>query len=246
MPAFRILLLIPILCAAASAATLTVNPTADAFMTPGSSGSLSGSNYGKAGILGAAAAGSAQGEFQSVLRFDLSTVKAGFDVQFGAGNWTVQSITLQLTAAPANNAILNEPAAGRFLISWMQSDAWLEGTGNPSAPTTDGITFDSLPTFLSAADQAEGTFSFDGSSSGAKVYTLGLASGLVGDVTAGGQASLRVAAADASVSYLFNSRSIQTPANAPVLTVQAVPEPAAAALLWAGALLAMQRRRRAA
>src|SRR5437868_11194092 len=123
------------------AATFSSNPIADSFVTTGATNNLASNNYGAAGVLGVAASGKPQGEFQSVLRFDLAAAKAAFDAQYGAGLWSIQSITLQLTATSPNNAILNTPSAGQFNISWMQSDSWLEGTGTPPAPTMDGITF---------------------------------------------------------------------------------------------------------
>src|SRR5689334_8158093 len=96
------------------AATFTLNPSADAFVTTGPTANLSGNNYGGAGALSVAAPGLANGEFQSVLRFDLSGAKSSFDTQFGAGQWSIQSISLALTATAPNNAIFNASAAGQF------------------------------------------------------------------------------------------------------------------------------------
>jgi hypothetical protein len=147
-------------------ATFTLNPSADAFVSSGPTGNLSGNNYGGAGALSVAAPGLANGEFQSVIRFDLSGAKASFDSQFGAGQWSIQSITITLTATAPNNPIFNSSAAGNFGISWMQNDSWVEGSGTPMAPTTTGITFSSLPSFLSAGDESLGTFSFPGGTNG--------------------------------------------------------------------------------
>src|SRR5215467_14010309 len=145
-----------------SAATFTLNPSADAFVTTGPTSNLVNSNYGGAGALSVAAPGSAQGEFQSVLQFGLSGAKSSFDSQFGAGQWSVQTITLQLTAGPPNNPIFNTNAAGQFAISFMQNNSWTEGTGTPQAPTTTGITFSTVSNFVSASDELLGTFSFGG------------------------------------------------------------------------------------
>ena len=95
-------------------ATFSLNPGADAFVTSGPSGTLSANNYGGAGALSVTAPGLSQGEFQSVLQFDLSGAKSSFDSQFGPGQWSVQSVTLQLTATSPNNAIFNASAAGLF------------------------------------------------------------------------------------------------------------------------------------
>jgi len=211
----------------AQPASFTVLPNADAFVTPGSSGSLSSSNFGAAGSLAIAAAGLPEGEFQSVLRFDLSAAQNSFNSQFGAGQWAIQSVTLQLTSSPHNNAIFNNIAAGQFGVSLMQNNLWVEGTGTGGIPSSDGISFNSLQsTYINnATDQALGTFSFPGGSSGQNNYQLTLSSGLQDDVTSGGILSLRLFAADNAVSYLFTSRSGSS--GKPDILVQAVavPEP---------------------
>jgi hypothetical protein len=234
------------------AATFSSNPVADAFVTPGPASSptpgtdVSSNNYGAAGVLDVAASGMPHGEAQSVLRFNMAGAMNAFNTQFGAGQWSIQSITLQLTAvAPGTNSFLvNTPAAGNFSVSWMQSDSWIEGTGKPTTPTTDGITWNSLPTFLGAGDQALGTFSFGGGTSGSNTYTLNLTSGPTADILAGGLLSLRLLSADSNVSYLFDSRSAAS--GQPVLTVTAIPEPGSITLGLFGVslLIGWSRRRR--
>jgi len=218
------------------AATFTLNPAIDAFVTPGPSGNLSGNNYGGAGALDVAAPGLAQGEFQSVMQFNLSAASASFNAQFGAGQWNIQSISLSLTAAAPGNPIYNPSAAGLFGISWMQNNSWTEGTGTPTTPTTTGITFSSLPSFTSPSDESLGTFSFAGGTSGTATYTLGLTPDFLADASAGNVVSFRLFAADSMVSYLFNSRSFGTTAARPLLTIVAVPEPGALSLLVASAV----------
>ena len=226
------------------ATTIISTPTADAFVTPGSDGSLANNNYGGAGKLGVAASGKPNGEFQSVLKFDTSAAKAAFDAEFGIGSWSIQSITLQLSASAVNDPIFNAISAGQFTISWMQNDSWVEGTGTPGVPTTDGITWNTLPGFLGPGDENVGTFSFNGATSGATTYTLTLTSGLVADVMAGGVISLRTFAADSNISYLFNSRSFNTATARPMLAITAVPEPSSSVLLLAGLLVLARKRRR--
>jgi hypothetical protein len=203
------------------------------------------SNYGGAGALCVAAGGLPKGEFQGLLRFDTSAVKTSFDAAFGAGNWQVQGITLQLTAASPNNSIFNSQAAGTFFASWMQNDNWVEGSGTPAAPGATGVTYSSLASLLSANDQSlGGPLSFNGATSGIVSYALTAAPGLVADVAAGQPASLRLFAADSSIAYVLGSR---TKAGAePVLSITAVPEPGTLALLSAagGALLLWRRGRR--
>lgn len=210
-------------------------PTIDAFVTTGPNGELANNNYGGGGSISMAAAGQEMGEAQAVLQFNLAGAMSAFDTQFGAGQWSVQSVSLQLTAAPANNPIFNSPLPGTFGISWMQNDSWQEGTGRPDAPTTSGITFNSLQTvFMGPGDQNLGLFAFDGRTSGASIHNLRLESGLTSDILSGGLASFRLFAADSTMSGVFNSRSFSIAANRPVLTVVAVPEPSTIALAVLG------------
>src|SRR5262245_45847734 len=186
--AFFVALILSSLYARSMAAVATANPTADTFV----SSANAGNNYGAAGALEVSAPGLPKGEFQSLLMFDLSAAKSSFDGTFGAGQWVVQSATLQLTSANPNNALFNTQAAGSFSVNWMQSDAWQEGTGTPQIPTSDGVTFSTLPGFLSGTDQSLGTFNFPGGTSGNNTYTLTLASSFLADVTAGSNVSMRM------------------------------------------------------
>jgi hypothetical protein len=223
---FAVCLLALITARHLQAAAFATNSFSDAFVTTGPSGNLNGNNYGGAGALSLAAPGLANGEFQSVLQFDLGGAKASFDSQFGAGQWSVQSLTLQLTAAPTNNSIFNATSAGQFNVFWMQNDSWTEGTGTPQTPTTTGITFTSLQsTFIGPSDENLGTFNFNGASSGSASYSLNLTPGLTADLQGGNLISLRMAAADSVVSYLFNSRNFGTAASRPLLTITVIPEP---------------------
>lgn len=227
------------------ATSISLNPTMDALVTTGPSGNLSSSNYGAAGALGISAPGSAKGEFQSVMQFNLASVKSTLDGLYGAGDWTVQSVTLQLNAAPNNNAIFNNPAAGQFTLSLMQNNSWTAGNGTPAAPSATGINFNTLQnTYINnSTDQTLGTFSFAGGTSGLNTYTLTLSSGLVADLFSGAELSLRGYAADSVVSYLFNSEDFGTAADRPLLTVTAVPEPATFGISLLGiALLGVCRR----
>lgn len=228
----------------ARGAVFTTNPTLDAFVTTGPNGDRTTNNYGGAGSLSVAAPGLVDGgEFQSVLQFNLGGAVTAFDSQFGVGQWSIQSVTLQLRAAPANNAIFNSPAPGVFGISWMQNDTWQEGNGTPAAPGTTGITFSSLlGTFVSGIDEGLGTFTFNGATSGAFIYDLALTPGFTADLAAGNNVSLRLFAGDSVVSGVFNSRNSGTPANRPLLSVVAVPEPSILALAGLSLILIAGRK----
>ena len=225
----------------ASAATFSLNPSADAFVTTGPSGNLSNNNYGGAGALSLAGPGLSQGEFQSVLQFSMAGAKASFDSQFGAGQWTIQSVTLQLTATAPNNPIFNSNAPGQFSVSWMQNDSWTEGTGTPQAPAATGIMFSTLSNFVSGADQLLGTFGFNGATNGNATYSLNLTPSFSADVLSGGALSLRMFAADSSIGYLSDSRNFGTTSARPLLTITAVPEPAVFSLAVLGACVLVRR-----
>jgi hypothetical protein len=208
---------------ASRAGSLTFNPIADAFV----SAANPTSNYGGAGALAISASDSTNGEFDSVMQFNLSS-EAGLNIS---------SITLQFTAASPNNPIFNASAAGQFSIVWMQDDSWTEGTGMPNSPGSTGITFDTLPDYLGSSDETLGTYSFSGATSGANTYTLSLGSGFLADVEAGDDVSFELLPADNNVSYLLNSRSFPTTTSRPLLTVTTVPEPGNGLLVLAGFLV---------
>jgi len=229
---------------AAAELTVTLNPSADAMV----SFDNGNNNYGGAGNLSVTASGG----LQSLLKFDTSSAKANFNATFGAGNWQVQGISLKLTAAAPNPntwPFNKTPAAGQFSASWMQNDTWVEGAGTPNVPTTTGITYNDLSSYLGPGDQSlGGPFNYDGSTTGTATYSLTPASGLLDDVAAGTLVSLRLLAADSVINYVPNSRNNPTAAKWPVLSITVVPEPSSLVVLLAGGLLGLLayawRRRR--
>jgi hypothetical protein len=231
----------------AVAGTYTNGAVADAFVGTGPTGNLSGDNFGAAGALTVEAANLPQGEFQSVIEFNLSAAANSFNAEYGAGQWTIQSMSLELTASSHGNAIFNAVAAGQFGVSLMQNNSWIEGAGTGGVPTTTGITWNGLTGGLinPAADEALGTFNFAGGTGGVANYSLGLAPGLVADAEGGDDLSLRLFPADNQISYLFSSREASP--NGPELVINAVPEPDTLALAAVDAALIfggwMRRRR---
>ena len=257
----RIILASLALAGTASAAAFTMNPSSDAFVSSSTalnaagSATISNSNYGAAGALAVSAAGLPKGEFDSLLRFDFTAAKASFDSAFGAGLWAITSMSLQLTVVPPANAIFNGNGAGpgpsninfagQVAAKWMQNDSWVEGAGTPAAPTTTGITFSTLPSFLSGADEALGSSSFSGATSGTTTLSLNLTTSFAADATAGNPVSLLLLPGDTGVAMLGDSQNFGTAALRPVLTVNAsaVPEPGPAVLIATGALGWCARRR---
>jgi hypothetical protein len=244
-----------LLTASAPAALFTLTaPTQDAFVS--ASAANSANNYGGAGALAVSGSARSKGEFDSVLQYNFAAAKASFDSTFGAGQWVIDGISLQLTAAAPGNSVFNgfgEGAggtninfAGQVGVSWMQNDSWTEGTGTPGAPTATGITYSTLSSFQSGADQSLGTFAFGGGTSGSFNWNLGLASSFVADAAAGNAVSLLMLPGDTTVGMVVDSRSFGTAAFRPILSVDAiaVPEPGTAGFAVCLALAAMGIRRR--
>src|SRR4051812_9362225 len=88
------------------AQSVTLNPVADAFVAS----SEPTSNYGGGGAFGVSVPTTLNNELQTLLRFDLSTAKTSFDTTLGAGNWSLSSALLQLSATSANSSIFNTPS----------------------------------------------------------------------------------------------------------------------------------------
>ena len=247
----------------ASGALMSVTSSADSFVSSNTgqnaanSATISNSNYGAAGALGVAASGLAKGEFDSFIKFNLASVKSGFDALYGAGSWTVNGITLKLTSTAPNNNIFNGfgtgpggtnvNTAGSFAVSWIQNDSWIEGTGVPNSGGTDinstHVNFTNHLNYITpGTDEALGTFSFTGGTTGSNTYSLGLTSSLLSEVLSGSAASLYLTPSDPNIAYLFNSRT--SPGNEPTLSVSAVPEPSGFVIgIAAMACDAMRRRR---
>ncbi len=212
------------------------NTTADAFLS-GASPTL---NFGSAGALAIAPASSAKGEFDSVIMFNTASAVSQFNTTYGAGNWQITGITLQLASnfgtqgAQPNNAIFNTINAGSFGIDWLANDSWMEGTGGGNGAANGAVSFNSISSLLAPGFDSLGTYTYTPPGNNVYVnYSLSLDANLVSDATAAGAVSLYFYAADAQLGCLFNSREFAS--NHPELTLTAapVPEPATAALLAA-------------
>lgn len=212
--------------------TYSGTTSADAFLATGSADNpagseLTGMNYGGAGTLVVAPAGSTDGEFQSVLRFSLTNALGLFDANFGPGNWSVTGIAIQLTSnygaagQKPNNGIFPIVSGGRFVIEWFSNDAWVEGIGTPSLLSTNGVTYDSLPDLLSGPVEILGTNLYVPPGDNVPVtYALPLSLNLLGAVYAGSDVNLLLCAADNQISYLFNSREYGR-GNEPLILITA-------------------------
>jgi hypothetical protein len=215
------------------------NTTADAFLAAGSPNNPVGSdltslNFGGAGTLAIAPASSSKGQFDSVIKFNLAGAVSQFNTTYGAGNWQITSLTLQLASnfgtqgSQPNNNIFNTINAGSFGINWLSYDNWAEGTGggmgSPGYPTTSAVSFNSISALFSGAHDSLGTYAYAPPGNNVYVnYALPLNADLVADANAGGDVSLYFYAADDQVSYLFNARSFAS--NHPELTLSVAPVP---------------------
>jgi hypothetical protein len=213
--------------------TYTNTTSDDAFLATGSPTNPTGTdltaeNFGAAGVLYIAPASSPNGEYQSVLRFDLSGVTNLFDATYGP-HWIISAVSLMLTAnfgtagSQPDNLMFNPINGGNFVIEWIGNDNWVEGTGRPKAPTMDGVTYGSIPALLTngTAILCTNTFSPPGDNIPV-TWPLPINPNMVNDIMQGGPVSFRLFAADNQVSYLFNSHNYGN-GNQPLILVTAVP-----------------------
>jgi hypothetical protein len=225
------------LCPSAPAqAVYTVTSTADAFLATGSPSNPAGTNltslnFGAAGALVIASATSVKGEFQSVLKFDLSGASNLFNTTYGTNNWMVGGFSLQLTSnngiagTNADNPIFPTVNGGQFVIEWLSNNNWVEGDGTPKLPDTNGVTYDSLPDLLSGAHEILCTNTYTPPGNNVPViYDLPLDTNLVAAVSQGGEVTFLFYAADDQIGYLFNSHEFGG-SNKPLLHVTANPPP---------------------
>jgi hypothetical protein len=225
-----------ILFARASAqVTYSGTTIADAFLATGSpdnpvGSNLTGENFGGAGTLAVSPASADKGEFQSVIEFNFADAVALFNSTYGANHWIVTGISLQLTSdygtagVQPNNKIFNVISGGRFVIDWLSTNGWAEGAGNPAIPTTDGVTYDSLPNFLSLPYDILCTnmYTPPGGTNVPVTYPLPLDNNLVAEVIGGTNATFLFYAADNQIGYLFNSHEYGR-GNEPLINVMAEP-----------------------
>src|SRR5262245_24945678 len=143
------------------AVTVTVTPDADSFVR-----SLAPTNnYGAGGALSVSGStavngtGDQNGLFDTVMCFPMSNVVASLDGAIGQHDWVVVGVRLLVSemAAP-DNAIFNR-GVGAFEIRWIANDSWVEGSGKPMTPTTDGVAWQDLPVLLNSnLDKSLGVF----------------------------------------------------------------------------------------
>ncbi len=232
----RCLLLSLLALTTQAATTITLRPSNS---TPNSGdaynrAAAATTNFGNSGalVISGSGAGNANGQFASLLKFDLAVATSALDTAYGAGNWSIESILLEITAVTPNNITFNANAAGAIDVDWLTTDSWTE----------TGITWTGLPAVVSGGSQSMGALAYDGGL-GTTQYALTSTAGFVNDLTSGGIASLQLSAtSDPNASLVINSRNFGTPASRPALIITASPEPGRALLIFLGLTVILARR----
>src|SRR3569623_203892 len=172
------LLLAPV--AARASTTATASSIHDTWVTPGPGDTLAGDNFGLGGSLEISGTGLSKGQAQASMTFDLAPVKTAFDTAYGAGQWRVDTVKLELTASMPANGIYNAPtAAGLIQVRWTPANNWVEGKGTPVPPyATTGFAWQDLASVASGPEN-KGIINFDGTLTTAD-YPLVPSSGLLG------------------------------------------------------------------
>lgn len=241
----------------------TVNTaTTDAFLAAGSAANpicttnCANLNFGGAGTLAISSAASAKGQFDSVVQWNTAGAAAQFNSLYGAGNWQITNISLNLASnfgdqgEQPNNGIFNTINAGQFNVQRISNNSWIEGTGSgmgtaPGNPPS--VTFGNKGTTLLTGTSANlGTFTYTPPGDNIyRSYSLALDPSLVNDVMTSGLTSLYFTAADDNVGFLFNARSFAGNSPQFIITAAPVPVPAAMWLFGSGlaAMVGIARRK---
>jgi hypothetical protein len=208
-------------------ATVTVNSEADAFVR---SADPTG-NYGGAGAIAVSGptavngANQQNGAFDSLMRFPVSNVVASLDSTLATPDWLVLRATLKLTEMAAPPSPIFNRGVGAFEIRWLASDTWIEGTGIPIAPTTNGVAWNDIPSLLNqAADVSLGQFT-NGGADARLSFGLSLKEPFLSDIRAGGHVTFYFTAISPQIGFTADSRSFILSNDLPVLEFVAAVNP---------------------
>lgn len=209
--------------ASAQTATVSVNPSTDSFVTM-QNPTL---NYGLAGALNVSGAdatnnaGQTNGIFASLMRFPLTNALATFNTQLGDNAWTLTGVALQVNENGMPDNALFSRGIGTFEIDAVASDSWIEGTGIPRTPTTDGVAWQDLSSILAAGRMVSlGQFANSGAN-GMLRFNLALAPALVSPLLAGGDLNLYLQPISDTIGFTFNSHDFGNTQLQPLLTFTA-------------------------
>lgn len=190
------------------------------------------SNFGTLGAMEIAAPTSSQPRTEeAVLLYDTSALAAGFDSEFGAGNWTVSSVSLTLYSNVSNagqqpaNSIFSKIAAGNFELDLLSNNNWSQSS----------LTWDTLPDILPGSGNTNtlaslGTFYWPANGGASSTWSLNPDPTLVSAITSGSEITLfGQPTAGSTVAYLFNTR-LNDPSYLNVIA-EPVPEPSSQVLV---------------
>jgi hypothetical protein len=211
----------------AQSITLNQVVSADTFVSSGQPTA----NFGTLGAMEIAVPTAAQGRTEETLmQFNTAALKSAFDADFGAGAWTVTSVTLSLfsnvntAGQQAGNGAFNKIAAGGFEFDLLSDNNWSE----------TAVTWNSLPSLLPGTGGNTltqlGVFNWAAAGAASSVWTLNTDPNLINEIANGGAVTIfGQPTAGSTVGYLFN----QAMANPGYLnvTATAVPEPRTIALI---------------
>jgi hypothetical protein len=185
----------------------------------------------------------------ALFSFNTSSYVTQFNSTWGAGNWTVTGVSIELSSnytgqgTQPNNDDFNQIASGQFTLSALGAD-----------PSIKTVTWNSLQTFLPTTTvTSAGTFYWDatqalGSNGYVKdIYTLNTNAALISGISSG-ELYMLGTAADSLVGYEFNTNNRIPPEISITADSYAdlapVPVPPALLLLGSGiGALAFLRRR---
>src|SRR5262245_9717907 len=171
-------------------------------------------NYGRAGALSVAGIlatngfGLPGGRADSLARFRLNEVVASLDAAFGNHEWLINRVALRLYEIGAPNNSLFSRGIGAFEVRWLASgNDWQEGTGSPSSPTMDGVSFQDLRLLTHPGrDLSLGVFTNNGTD-GLLTANLALEPEFVDILRSGGPTTLQFTSASDSIGFTFLSRT---------------------------------------
>lgn len=208
-------------------ALVSAYPEADAFVRAADPSA----NYGGAGavaVSGSAAVNASNqqnGAFDSLMRFSMSNVVASLDSTLGTNDWLLLRATLKLTEMGAPPSAVFNRGVGTFEVRWLAADSWTEGTGIPVVPTTDGVTWNDLPSLLNpSADVSLGQFTNSGTDT-RLAFALTPNNSFVSDLRAGGRLTLYLTAISPQIGFTADSRSFISSNDLPVLEIIAAANP---------------------
>ena len=225
----------------AQTTTLSQVVSADTYVSSGQPDQ----NFGTMGAMEIAVPNSTQSRTEeSLIRFNTATIDSTFNADYGAGNWTINSVTLTLFSNFATggvqpgNGSFNIIAAGGFELDWLSDNNWSE-----TAITWNNIS-SILPGTGNNTSASLGDFYWPAAGAASTTWTLGLDPNLVSDIGSGGLVTIfGQPTAGSTVGYLFNTLN-----NSPAVlnvTASVVPEPSVMALVASSLVgLAAYRRRK--